>query len=134
MSGPWPALAPSAPARRCGTSFLMVVMRSRSGCSRRSVRFFIFEPVDANRDDPADRGRFVQEINAAGQKESGAIFKLMTLPGIWLQNLTTREPSDDQLEVTIYALKVAEIGTGGWRLVVGGRPFAPLTPADANNH
>jgi uncharacterized protein YqhQ len=30
---------------------------------------------------------------------------LMTLPGIWLQNLTTREPSDDQLEVAIYALK-----------------------------
>ena len=69
------------------------------------VRFAVFEPVDANRDDPADRGRFVRDHPRRGQKESGAIFKLMTLPGIWLQNLTTREPSDDQLEVAIYALK-----------------------------
>ena len=38
-------------------------------------------------------------------KESGAIFRLITLPGLWMQNLTTREPSDDQLEVAIYALK-----------------------------
>jgi uncharacterized protein YqhQ len=29
----------------------------------------------------------------------------MTMPGVWMQNLTTREPSDDQLEVAIYALK-----------------------------
>ena len=28
------------------------------------------------------------------------------------------------------AERVAEIGTGGWRLVVGGRPFAPLTPGN----
>jgi uncharacterized protein YqhQ len=29
---------------------------------------------------------------------------MMTLPGIWLQNITTQEPDDDQLEVAIEAL------------------------------
>ena len=54
---------------------------------------------------PVIAGLSYEVIRAAGKKESGAIFRLMTLPGIWLQNLTTREPSDDQLEVAICALK-----------------------------
>ena len=29
----------------------------------------------------------------------------MTKPGVWLQNLTTKEPDDQQLEVAIEALK-----------------------------
>jgi uncharacterized protein YqhQ len=29
----------------------------------------------------------------------------MTLPGLWLQNITTQEPDDEQLEVAIEALK-----------------------------
>jgi uncharacterized protein YqhQ len=29
----------------------------------------------------------------------------MTLPGVWLQNITTQEPDDQQLEVAIEALK-----------------------------
>ena len=60
-------------------------------------------------DDVITAGTAIREsleiIRAAGKKESGAVFRLMTLPGIWMQNLTTREPSDDQLEVAIYALK-----------------------------
>ena len=43
-------------------------------------------------------------IRAAGKKESSAFFAFITRPGIWMQNLTTREPSDDQLEVAIFAL------------------------------
>ncbi len=35
------------------------------------------------------------------------LFKVLTAPGLWLQNITTQEPSDDQLEVAIYALKQA---------------------------
>ncbi len=30
---------------------------------------------------------------------------MMTLPGIWLQNITTQEPDKEQLEVAIAALK-----------------------------
>ena len=91
---------------RCGTSFLMVVMLVSI------VLFSIikFDSLLLNMLSrialiPVIAGVSYEVIRAAGKKESGPIFKLMTLPGIWLQNLTTREPSDDQLEVAIYALK-----------------------------
>jgi len=91
---------------RCGTSFLMVVMLV-------SVALFSVVKFDALTLNllarialiPLIAGVSFEIIRAAGKRESGAIFRLMTLPGIWLQNLTTREPSDDQLEVAIYALK-----------------------------
>ncbi|HQR36501.1 MAG TPA: DUF1385 domain-containing protein [Blastocatellia bacterium] len=91
---------------RCGTSFLMVVMLV-------SVVLFSIIKFDSLLLNmlsrialiPVIAGLSYEVIRAAGKKESGAIFRLMTLPGIWLQNLTTREPSDDQLEVAIYALK-----------------------------
>ena len=91
---------------RCGTSFLMVVMLVSI------VLFSIikFDSLLLNMLSrialiPVIAGLSYEVIRAAGKKESGAIFRLMTLPGIWLQNLTTREPSDDQLEVAICALK-----------------------------
>lgn len=91
---------------RCGTSFLMVVMLV-------SIVLFSVVTFDSLALNmlmrialiPLIAGISYEIIRAAGKKESGAIFKLMTLPGIWLQNLTTREPSDDQLEVAIHALK-----------------------------
>lgn len=91
---------------RCGTSFLMVVMLV-------SVVLFSIIKFDSLMLNMLSRialipliaGISYEVIRAAGKKESGAIFRSMTLPGIWLQNLTTREPSDDQLEVAIYALK-----------------------------
>jgi uncharacterized protein YqhQ len=91
---------------RCGTSFLMVVMLV-------SVALFSLVKFDSLALNlltrialiPLIAGVSYEIIRAAGKKESGAIFRLMTLPGIWMQNLTTREPSDDQLEVAIYALK-----------------------------
>jgi uncharacterized protein YqhQ len=91
---------------RCGTSFLMVVMLV-------SIVLFSIIKFDSLLLNMLSRialipliaGVSYEIIRAAGKKESGPIFKLMTLPGIWLQNLTTREPSDDQLEVAIYALK-----------------------------
>lgn len=91
---------------RCGTSFLMVVMLV-------SIVIFSIIKFDSLLLNMLSRialipiiaGISYEVIRAAGKKESGAIFRFMTLPGIWLQNLTTREPSDDQLEVAIYALK-----------------------------
>ncbi|MBO0860739.1 MAG: DUF1385 domain-containing protein [Chloracidobacterium sp.] len=91
---------------RCGTSFLMVVMLV-------SVALFSVVRFDAMTLNllarvaliPLIAGVSYEIIRAAGKKESGPIFRLITLPGVWMQNLTTREPSDDQLEVAIYALK-----------------------------
>jgi len=43
----------------------------------------------------------------SAKKESSWFFKLLTRPAVWLQNVTTKEPDDKQLEVAIVALKEA---------------------------
>ncbi len=91
---------------RCGTSFLMVVMLV-------SIVLFSVVKFDALWLNmltrialmPLIAGISYEIIRAAGKKESSALFSFMTRPGLWLQNVTTQEPSDDQLEVAIYALK-----------------------------
>ena len=90
---------------RCGTSFLMVVM---------IVAIVLFSVIkfDALWLNlvvrialmPVVAGLSYEIIRYAAKKESGAIFKLMTRPGLWLQNITTQEPDDSQLEVAIAAL------------------------------
>ena len=90
---------------RCGTSFLMVVMLVAI------VLFSVinFEAVWLNllvriALMPLVAGLSYEIIRYAAKKESGAIFKLMTKPGLWLQNITTQEPDSQQLEVAIKAL------------------------------
>ena len=90
---------------RCGTSFLMVVMLV-------AIVLFSVIKFDALWMNLAVRialmplvaGLSYEVIRYAAKKESGAIFKFMTLPGIWLQNITTQEPDGEQLEVAIEAL------------------------------
>lgn len=90
---------------RCGTSFLMVVMLV-------AIVLFSVIKFDAMWLNlvvrillmPLVAGLSYEVIRYAAKKESGAIFKLMTMPGLWLQNITTQEPDDDQLEVAIEAL------------------------------
>jgi uncharacterized protein YqhQ len=45
------------------------------------------------------------EIIRLGEKFHNPVLETILLPGLWLQRLTTREPSDDQIEVAIVALK-----------------------------
>jgi uncharacterized protein YqhQ len=54
---------------------------------------------------PLVAGLSYEIIRYAAKKESGFIFKFMTMPGLWLQNITTQNPDDDQLEVAIVSLK-----------------------------
>ena len=90
---------------RCGTSFLMVVMLV-------AIVLFSVIKFDAMWLNlvvrialmPLVAGLSYEIIRYAAKKESGAVFKLMTLPGLWLQNITTQEPDGDQLEVAIKAL------------------------------
>jgi uncharacterized protein YqhQ len=91
---------------RCGTSFLMVVMLVAI------VLFSVinFEAMWMNLVVrialmPLVAGLSYEVIRYAAKKESGAIFKFMTMPGLWLQNITTQEPDDEQLEVAIFSLK-----------------------------
>ncbi len=90
---------------RCGTSFLMVVML---------VAIVLFSVVNFEQMwlnllvrivlMPLVAGISYEIIRYAAKKESSVIFKTMTLPGLWLQNITTQDPDDDQLEVAIEAL------------------------------
>lgn len=90
---------------RCGTSFLMVVMLV-------AIVLFSVIKFDALWMNlvirivlmPLVAGLSYEVIRYAAKKESGAVFKLMTMPGLWLQNITTQEPDAQQLEVAIRAL------------------------------
>ncbi len=91
---------------RCGTSFLMVVMLV-------SIVLFSVIKFDSLVYNflvrialiPLVAGLSYEIIRISAKKESGWVFKLITRPGVWLQNITTQEPDDRQLEVAIEALK-----------------------------
>jgi len=91
---------------RCGTSFLMVVMLV-SIVLFSIVRFdslvynFLVRLVLM----PVVAGISYEIIRLSARKETGAFFKFITKPGVWLQNITTKEPDDAQLEVALEALK-----------------------------
>ena len=40
-------------------------------------------------------------------KQHITLFKYLSKPGLLLQNITTKEPDEEQLELAIYALKSA---------------------------
>jgi uncharacterized protein YqhQ len=46
------------------------------------------------------------EIIRFADKANNKILNALLLPGMWLQQLTTREPSDDQIEVALVALRM----------------------------
>lgn len=90
---------------RCGTSFLMVVMLVAIVLfSVIKFDYMVLNLAVRIALMPLVAGLSYEIIRYAAKKESGVIFKLMTKPGIWLQNITTQEPSDEQLEVAIEAL------------------------------
>ncbi len=91
---------------RCGTSFLMVVMLVAivlfSVIKFDSLLFNFLIRIALM---PVVAGLSYEIIRVSAKKESSWFFKLMTRPGVWLQNITTQEPDDQQLEVAIEALK-----------------------------
>ncbi|MCA1621537.1 MAG: DUF1385 domain-containing protein [Acidobacteria bacterium] len=91
---------------RCGTSFLMVVMLvSIVLFSVVAFSSFAYNIAVRVAFIPIVAGLSYEIIRLSAKKEGGAFFKLITLPGVWLQNITTKEPDDRQLEVAIVALK-----------------------------
>jgi uncharacterized protein YqhQ len=91
---------------RCGTSFLMVLMLV-SIVLFSVIKFdsLLFNFLVRLALMPLVAGLSYEIIRLSAKKESGWFFKLMTRPGVWLQNITTQEPDDSQLEVAIEALK-----------------------------
>ncbi len=91
--------------RRCGTSFLLLVMLV-------SVILFIFIRVE----NPAYRvalrialipviaGISYEIIRLAGRSDN-IFVRIISAPGMWLQRLTTREPDEDMIEVAIKSVE-----------------------------
>ena len=93
---------------RCGTNFLLIVMLV-------SILMFAFlgwpdlwlRILSRVILLPLVAGISYEIIRFAGRSESPLVAVCMK-PGLWLQYLTTREPSDDQIEVAIQALEAAK--------------------------
>jgi uncharacterized protein YqhQ len=92
---------------RCGTSFLMTVMLI-------SIGFYMLIPFTTFWARFASRIALLPiiagvsyEIIRFAAKHRGSLFALMTAPGLWLQRITTRPPSDDQAQCAIVALDQA---------------------------
>jgi uncharacterized protein YqhQ len=91
---------------RCGTAFLLWVMvvgvfvyalLGRPAWYWLIVSRIVLLPVIA--------GIAYELIRFAGKHSENRILMTLLAPGLWLQRLTTREPSLDQLEVSIKALR-----------------------------
>ena len=90
--------------KRCGTSFLIIVMII-------SILFFMVIRVDnvwlrmASRIVliPVIAGVAYEFLRLAGRSDS-PIVNLLSKPGMWMQNLTTKEPDDSMIEVAIAAV------------------------------
>jgi uncharacterized protein YqhQ len=54
---------------------------------------------------PVIAGIAYELIRFAGKHQSNRVLMTLLAPGLWLQRLTTREPSLDQIEVSIRALR-----------------------------
>jgi uncharacterized protein YqhQ len=91
---------------RCGTAFLLWVM---------VIAIFVFAFVGqpawywlvASRILllPVIAGIAYELIRFAGKRSDSGLLMTLLAPGLWLQRLTTREPSLDQIEVSIRALR-----------------------------
>ena len=92
--------------KRCGTSFMLFVMMV-------SIILFMFIKVE----DPAMRvvvrillvpviaGISYEIIRLAGNNSSNILVRIISAPGMWLQTLTTKEPTEDMVEVAIKSVE-----------------------------
>ncbi|MBN2318682.1 MAG: DUF1385 domain-containing protein [Acidobacteria bacterium] len=93
---------------RCGTSFLMFVMVV-SVIVFSIVEFKGFWAIFLSRLIlvPIVSGLSYELIRLSAPRCRKGFFRMIVLPGLGLQRITTKEPSDDQLEIAIYSLKEA---------------------------
>ena len=101
---------------RCGTSFLLIVMLLAIllfslldalliiwlGELTLPIRFFSHFLLL-----PLVGGISYEMLKLSARRRSSALGRLLVAPGLWLQSITTREPTADQLEVAIAALNGA---------------------------
>jgi uncharacterized protein YqhQ len=109
---------------RCGTSFLLFVVIV-------SAVFFSFLKYDTiwmrlvSRIAllPVVAGISYEIIKLAGKNQEFWAWRWLSMPGMWLQKLTTREPDEQQMEVAIHSL-IAVLKEEA-PVIVGGRAYQP---------
>jgi uncharacterized protein YqhQ len=102
---------------RCGTSFIIIVAilaiiiysisdtiyaQITGAPPTIHIRFLVHFSLL-----PLVAGGSYELLKLSGKTRDSAITRFFTAPGLWLQSMTTNEPSLDQLEVAIAALKNA---------------------------
>jgi uncharacterized protein YqhQ len=106
---------------RCGTSFILIVallaiitysisdtlfasvFGHGPGVLERFATHLVFLPLVA--------GVSFELLKLSGKTRNSAATRIMIAPGLWIQRITTREPSDDQVEVALTALRCSIEGT-----------------------
>ncbi len=102
---------------RCGTSFILIVAlfaimtyavsdtlyavwtgHPPSLLTRFAIHFSLL---------PLIAGGSYELLKLSGKTRDNAVTRILIQPGLWLQRITTKEPSEDQLEVAIAALKAS---------------------------
>ena len=101
---------------RCGTSFVFIIMLvtifthaiidsiallflEELTLLTRFILHIVFLPVVA--------GVGYEVLKFLAKHQTIFIFKILSQPGLWLQHITTKEPSKEQLEVSVRALREA---------------------------
>jgi len=103
---------------RCGTSFILIVAlfaifvysisdtiyavaagHPPSLLTRFLIHFSLL---------PVVAGSSYELLKISGKTRENALTKILIKPGLWLQKITTLEPSQEQMEVAIVALETAE--------------------------
>lgn len=102
---------------RCGTSFILIVALfailiysisdtiyavlagAPPTLLKRFLLHFILLPLVA--------GGAYELLKLSGKTRDNKLTRILIQPGLWLQRITTREPSPDQMEVAIVALETA---------------------------
>jgi uncharacterized protein YqhQ len=89
---------------RCGTSFLLVVMViSMALYAALPLEGFVAKFVARIALLPVIAGLSYELIRYAAKHQS-SLMAFMTMPGLWLQRITTQPPTDEQTEIAIRAL------------------------------
>ena len=99
---------------RCGTSFLFVVLVIAivvfALVGRPTLWLMVLSRVLLI---PVIAALGYEVIHFGAKHSKNALVRAVLAPGLWLQNLTTREPDDTQIEVALSALrKAVEIDQG----------------------
>ncbi|MBA7617265.1 hypothetical protein ES703_24579 [subsurface metagenome] len=101
---------------RCGTSFIFIVLIAAIlafalidtvvlalvGKITLGLRLLVHLPLI-----PVVAGAGYEALKVTAKYQHVALFRWLSLPGIWLQYITTRMPDDDQVVVALESLKVA---------------------------